>query len=240
METRRTILLVDDDADSRRLYGRVLERAGYAVLTAATAEEALETARARRPDLILSDVQMAQGGDGFALCAEVRRHPRTAAIPIVLMSGLSLREEDQLEGLDAGADDYLLKPFSPKYLTAKTAAVLRRFEAPRRLAPALAAHGLVLDVAARTARLKGGPEIRLTRKEFDLLTAFLERPGRVLSAQFLLESVWGYDLAAYNDPHTVAVHLSSLRRKLGPKLAARIVTVAGSGYRFDGAALRTA
>lgn len=236
VDAPKTVLIVEDDEESRRIYKLVLERAGYAVLLAQNAAEGLATATAKKPDLVISDVQMPGEDDGFALCEKLRRRPRTADVPILLMSGMNKKEQDQLEGLDLGADDYLIKPFSFQYLVAKVKSVLRRYAAPEALEKILVAHRLTLDVAARTATGKDGRPIKLTRKEFDLLTNFLERPGRVLSPQFLLESVWGYDLAEYNDPHTVTVHLSSLRRKLGPELGRRIVTVAGAGYRFDAAA----
>jgi len=227
-----TLLLVEDDGDCRAMWESALRRAGFGVVSAGSAEAGLEAAVSRKPDLVVSDVRM-PGGGGLRLCDALRRHPRTADAPIVLMSGLSREEHDQLEGFEHGADDYLLKPFSPRYLVAKVQAVLRRCAAPERLEPILRTQGLVLDVAARTATVRGGGAVRLTRKEFDLLTTFLERPGRVLTQRFLLESVWGYDLADYNDTHTVTAHLYSLRRKLGPELGGRIVTVSGTGYRFD-------
>ena len=232
MPVQQRILFVDDDADGLGVYRLVLTRGGYSVELASSGEQALAAAIAGRPDLIVSDVQM-PGLDGFALCERLRREPRTSGIPILLMSGASKTEKDQLKGLEGGADDYLIKPFTPLYLLAKVKAVLRRFRAPEALSRILATHGLSLDAAARTVKRGDGRIIRLTRKEFDLLTIFLERPGRVLTSRFLLESVWGYDLADYNDPHTVTVHLCSLRRKLGGALGKKIVTVHGAGYRFD-------
>lgn len=227
----KTVLFVDDEEDSRKLYKTCLSRAGFTVLLAESGPAALEAAVSAEPDVIISDVDM-PGGDGLTLCAALRGDPRTADIPILLMSGHLMDEESQLEGLGRGADDYLLKPCSGRYLAAKIAAVWRRYAAPGKLKRVLTTHGLVLDAAARTVTLRGR-RIALTRKEFDLLTAFLEKPGRVLSPRFLLERVWGYDPADYDDPHTVIVHLSSLRRKLGPALGRRIATVSGAGYRFD-------
>ena len=227
----KTVLFVDDDADSRILYKICLSRAGFKVLLADSGPAALAAAVSAKPDAVVSDVNM-PGGDGLTLCSALRANPRTAKIPVLLMSGLNKDEQDQLDGLGRGADDYLIKPFSGQYLVAKVGALLRRFAAPEMLKTTLTNHGLALDVGARTVTLKGR-RIALTRKEFDLLTAFLEKPGRVLSTRFLLELVWGYDLVDYNDPHTVIVHLSSLRRKLGAGLGRRIVTVAGVGYRFE-------
>lgn len=231
-ERRHCILLVDDEADNLNVHQLVLAREDYSVETASSGEQAFAAAVARRPDLVVSDVQM-PGMDGFALCHRLQRDARTSGIPIILMSGASKRETDQLKGLEGGADDYLIKPFTPRYLIAKVKLVLRRYKAPEALSQILVTHGLSLDVAARTVTQEDGGLLRLTRKEFDLLTIFLERPGRVLTQRFLLESVWGYDLADYNDPHTVTVHLCSLRRKLGKALGKRIVTVPGTGYRFE-------
>ncbi|MEK7234045.1 MAG: response regulator transcription factor [Elusimicrobiota bacterium] len=226
------VLLVDDDSDGLKLQQFVLRREGYAVEPVCSGKQALTAALSRRPDIVVSDVQMPEM-DGFELCDRLRRDPRTSGIPILLMSGQSKTETDQLKGLEGGADDYMLKPFTPRYLIAKVKALLRRYRAPEALSRILKTHGLSLDVAARTVKRDDGGLIRLTRKEFDLLTIFLERPGRVLTQRVLLESVWGYDLADYNDPHTVTVHLCSLRRKLGKALGESIVTVPGMGYRFE-------
>ena len=172
------------------------------------------------------------GGDGLSLLAQLRADEKTARVPVILMSGVHKSAKDQAEGLDEGADDYLPKPVSPALIRAKVAAVLRRYGAPEELGRELKAHGLVIDVAARTVTVSG-KRTALTRKEFDLLTMFFRKPGLVLTVPFLLETVWGYDPADYSDPHTIGVHVSSLRRKVGGKIAARIVAVPGIGYRFD-------
>lgn len=231
MAARRRILLVDDEADIRRAYGDFLEAEGYAVARASSVAEAFAAALKAPPDLVLSDVSM-PGGDGFSLLAKLRAEARTARVPVVLMSGVRKRSSDQAEGLDQGADDYLSKPVAPPLIRAKVAAVLRRYGAPEELGERLKAHGLVLDVVARTVTV-AGKRVRLTRKEFDLLTTFLRKAGAVLAVPYLLETVWGYDPADYSDPHTIGVHVSTLRRKIGAKLAKRIVAVPGLGYRFE-------
>lgn len=231
MAPRRRILLIDDEADIRRAYGDLLEAEGYAVARASNVRDGFAAARKTVPDLVLSDVSM-PGGDGFSLLAKLRADKATARVPVVLMSGVRKGTADQAEGLDQGADDYLSKPVSPVLIRAKVAAVLRRYGAPEELGETLKAHGLVLDVVARTVTVSG-KRVRLTRKEFDLLTTLLRKPGRVLTVPFLLETVWGYDPADYSDPHTIGVHVSTLRRKIGTKLASRIVAVPGLGYRFE-------
>lgn len=228
---RYKILLVDDEPDMLTAYRGLLEGAGFSVVCAGSVREAVAAARESAPDLVLSDVAMPEG-DGKALAAALRGDRTTAAIPIVLMSGSYKEEEDQAAGLEAGADDYLPKPASPRLLVARLRAVLRRAHAPAELAETLVSEGITLDVTSRIVT-QGGKEVPLTRKEFDLLTTFLRRPGRVLNVPYLLETVWGYDPAEYNDPHTVAVHVSSLRKKLGSKFGARIASVPGLGYRFD-------
>ena len=228
---RFTILVVDDNADFRETLKAVLEQADLTVLAAREGREAFALALDSKPDLILSDVAMPVD-DGLTLCRKLKQDPRTASIPVVLISGEKKNEAEQVEGIEGGADDYLTKPFPPGLLRAKIHAVLRRYEAPEELKEFLGTQGLVLDVQARTVALKGR-RVSLTRKEFDLLTTFLRKPGRVLSVPYLLETVWGHDPADYNDPATVQVHLSSLRKKLGPGLGRRIVTVPGLGYRLD-------
>ncbi len=231
MPPRPRILLVDDEADNRRIYGDVLEDEGYIVKRVSGGRAAFVAALESVPDLVLSDVSM-PGGDGLTLLGKLRADKLTARVPVVLMSGVRKGSADQAEGLDQGADDYLPKPVTPALIRAKVAAVLRRYRAPEELGEQLKAHGLVIDVAARTVTVSD-KRVALTRKEFDLLTSFLRKPGRVLSVPFLLETVWGYDPADYSDPHTVGVHISTLRRKIGAKIAARIVAVQGVGYRFE-------
>jgi len=225
------ILVVDDEADNRAFLKGILETQGFRVSAARQAGEAIETTAQSRSDLILSDVAM-PGMSGMDLCRRLKADPRTARIPVVLMSGAHKDEKDQAEGIDLGADDYLLKPFTPRLLLAKIKGVLRRFAAPEEFREVLKEMGLSLDVQARVVK-SGQKRLALTRKEFDLLTTFLRKRGRVLNHLFLLETVWGYDPALYNDPHTVESHIYSLRRKLGPKLGKLIVNVPGVGYRFE-------
>ncbi|MBI5211648.1 MAG: response regulator transcription factor [Elusimicrobia bacterium] len=227
---RYKILVVDDDADFRNFLRLFLAEAGHSVFTAPSVREALLAAVDSAPDIVISDVQMPED-DGFELCRRLKADPRTARIPIVLMSGASKEARDQLEGFGLGVDDYLLKPFEPAILLAKALAVLRRYAATEELRELVKAGGLELDVQARTVSCRGRP-VALTRKEFDLLIALLRKPGRVLSPLFLLEAVWGHDPADYNDPRTVKVHVSSLRKKLPAAFSRRLQTVPGVGYRF--------
>lgn len=225
------ILFVDDEEDVYRLYGTVLKAEGYSVRYAKSGDQAFSLATASPPDLVISDVSMANG-DGLSLVARLRAEKKTSRLPVILMSGVRVGPDEQADGLEHGADDYLPKPISPALLRAKISTVLRRFDSAVDLHDVLKTHGLALDVSARTVSVSG-KNVALTRKEFDLLTTFLRKSGRVLSVPFLLETVWGYDPADYSDPHTVGVHVSSLRKKIGAKIGGRIVAFPGLGYRFD-------
>lgn len=225
------VLVIDDDAKLRSVIRRWLGANAFAVIESGSGGDALLLARESRPDLVLSDVAM-PGLDGRALCRVLRKDPALAPVPIILMSGSIISDQDILAGFEGGADDYVLKPFSLAVLQARIEAVLRRYRAPAEGADKLKRCGLALDPLGRTVGVRGRP-VALTRKEFDLLACLVAKTGRVLSVPYLLESVWGYDPADYNDPGTVEVHVSHLRKKLGPALAKRIVNHAGLGYKFD-------
>lgn len=232
MTLRYKVLLVDDQGDIRKLFKDLLERDGFSVVTASGAVEALAAALESRPDVVLTDVAMPDGG-GRDLCRSLRADKRTASIPIMMMSGVHETTDDQLEGLESGADDYVPKGVAPRLLAGKIRALLRRFASPEELGEALSAEGLSIDVLARTVTFRG-KRVALTRKEFDLLTVFLRKKGQVLTTNYLLETVWNHDPADYSDPRTIQTHVSSLRRKLGSALGERLITVPGLGYRFDG------
>ena len=226
------ILLVDDDRKMLDVMRRYLENHDFSVIFTDNGSEALMLARDSRPDLVVADVEL-PGLDGFALCKALKDSPDTARVPVIIISGGRTDDDDIVEGYDKGADDYLTKPFAVPVLTAKINAVLRRYSAPSGVeAEKIKAEGLEIDPGARTVKV-GGKPAALTRKEFDLLTLLLEKKGRVLGVPYLLETVWGYDMATYDNPHTVETHISSLRKKLGAKLARRIESVTGHGYKFE-------
>ena len=226
------VLVVDDDRAVLRLIKRFLTADGMTCVLADNGSDALMLIRESPPDIILLDVKM-PGLDGFAVCRTLKKGASTRAIPVIMLSGDRIEEKDILEGFHGGADDYVLKPFSPAVLTARVKAVLQRYRNSARAEKKLKGFGLVLDPARRTARINGG-EVSLTRKEFDLLAILMSASGRALSIPLLLEAVWHYDPANYNDPGTVEVHVCHLRKKLGPKLAKHIVAVTGHGYKFEG------
>jgi DNA-binding response OmpR family regulator len=225
------ILLVDDDRAMLDVMRRGLEARGYAVSFTDNPSEGLILARDLKPAAVITDAEM-PGMDGLTLCRAVKESAGKGGLPVILISGKMTEEEDILSAYDKGADDYLIKPFSMPIMLAKVSAVLRRYSAQSDAGESVKRDGIELDPEARTVKVKGAP-VRLTRKEFDLLALLLTSRGKVLSPSFLLERVWGYDPAEYNDTHTVEVHLSNLRKKLGPELSARIASVTGVGYKFE-------
>lgn len=227
----RKILVVDDDRAILALVRKHLSSIGFSVVVTDNGSEGLMLVRDSHPDLILVDAEM-PGLDGHAVCRVLKKEAATQSIPVIIMSGARISDPDVLSGFSSGADDYIMKPFSLLVLAARLEAVLRRYKTSALSGTKLKKSGIELDPAGRTVKVAGKP-VALTRKEFDLLTALLERSGKVLSIPYLLETVWGYDPADYNDPGTVEVHVFHLRKKLGPKLGKRIVNLTGHGYKFD-------
>ncbi|HKZ07478.1 MAG TPA: response regulator [Methylomirabilota bacterium] len=222
------VLIVEDEPDIRELLGFHLEREGYHVMRASTGTEALRQVRHARPDLVILDLMLPEM-DGLEVCRRLRAEAGTAGVPVIMLTAKG-DEVDRVVGLEMGADDYVVKPFSPKEVLARVRAVLRRSRGPVTAAP-LTVGGIALDEATHQASA-GGQALSLTPKEFDLLRALLEARGRVLSREFLLDRVWGYARADEIESRTVDVHVRRLRAKLGPE-GQRILTVKNVGYRLD-------
>lgn len=227
----KKILLVDDDKLVLNSTRRYLESHGFNVAAAENGAEAVALARESKPDLVITDAQM-KGLDGFTLCKAIKETEGFGRIPVIIISGSKISEEDILDGYNRGADDYILKPFSFPVLLAKLKAVMKRYEGVAEKTEKISKLGMVIDPAGRTVTIKK-ETINLTRKEFDLLMVLITEEGRLLGVPYLLETVWGYDPASYNDPHTVGVHASSLRKKLGPEIGSHIISVTGHGYKFE-------
>jgi two-component system response regulator MprA len=220
-ETVVAVLVVDDDPPVRRMLERTLAAEGYAVTAAADGGAALVEVERSTPDVVVLDVAM-PGLDGLAVCRRLRR--RGLAVPILLLTARDA-VPDRVAGLDAGADDYLVKPFSTDELVARLRALLRRGAEPPGV---LAFDDLVLDVRARTAR-RAQSEISLSARELELLELLLRNPRQVISRTQALEQVWGSPTAA--SLNVVDRYVSYLRRKLGePQL---IHTVRGVGFMLD-------
>jgi DNA-binding response OmpR family regulator len=225
-----TVLLVEDERDIADLVRYHVEKAGMRVLDAADGGTALRLARAELPDVVVLDL-MLPGLDGLEVCRQLRREAATRRLPIIMLTARG-EEVDRVVGLELGADDYVVKPFSPRELIARIRAVLRRSDGPVPEPTGRATGELHVD-EARHAVTVGGRPVELTAKEFGLLAALMRADGRVLGREQLLETVWGYGNATEIESRTVDVHVRRLRAKLGSE-ARRIVTVKAVGYRFDG------
>lgn len=230
MTTSRSVLVVEDEENLLAALRYNLEHDGHSVLTAADGAKGLETARAASPDLIILDV-MLPGLDGLEVCRILRRE---SDAPILMLTAKG-EEIDRVVGLELGADDYVAKPFSMRELMARVRALMRRPRS-RTAGPrgeTLQAGPLMLDTEAHSARL-GGEELRLKPREFDLLALFMRNPGRAFTRDQILERLWGHDYIG--DVRTVDVHVRWLREKIEaePSAPARIITIRGVGYRFEG------
>ena len=222
------VLVIDDEKDIVSLLRYHLEKAGFQCLEGMDGAVALRLVREHHPDLLILDL-MLPGMDGLEICRQLRQDTATSRLPILMLTAKA-EEVDRVVGLEVGADDYVVKPFSPRELVARVRAILRRANEPvdlsvRRLGT------LEVDEPRHSVTVEG-IRIDLTAKEFGLLCALIRANGRVLNREQLLEDVWGYADAAEIESRTVDVHIRRLREKLGTE-AKRIVTVKGVGYRFE-------
>lgn len=227
------ILVVDDDPTVAEVVSRYLTRDGFVVEVVGDGRTAIDRALAEPPDLVVLDL-MLPGLDGLEVCRRLRA---LAPVPVIMLTARG-DESDRVVGLELGADDYVAKPFSPKELTARVRAVLRRARGP--LAPPPAGQPLVyddgalhVDVSAREARLDG-EVVPLTAREFELLAFLMRHPRQAFRREELLQQVWG---SKYGDTSTITVHVRRLREKVeaDPSKPQRIATVWGVGYRWEGA-----
>jgi two-component system, OmpR family, alkaline phosphatase synthesis response regulator PhoP len=220
------ILVIDDEPSIVNLVSAYLKPEGYDVLTANDGPSGLKVARAFKPDLIILDL-MLPGMDGIELLSRLRRE---SDVYVILLTAKT-EETDKVVGLSVGADDYVTKPFSPRELTARVKAALRRIQTGTGAGSETTVYSFLhlrMDVGARTVKVDDQP-IELTTIEFDLLKALVENRGRVLSREQLLEKVWGGEY--FGEQRVVDVHLGHVRQKLGHEDL--IVTVRGVGYRFE-------
>lgn len=225
------ILVVDDEASIRELLSFNLKKNGYSVETAADGREAL--AKAAGMDLVLLDIMLPEV-DGLEVCRRLKADPQTSGIPIIMLTAKA-EESDRVLGLELGADDYVVKPFSMRELLARVKAVLRRSakdsQSEKGREETLKIGGLRLDFSSYQAWLHDEP-IALTPKEYELLKLLVTNPGRAFTRDELLERIWGYEY--YGDTRTVDVHIRHLRAKLkgDENISKAIETVRGIGYRF--------
>lgn len=222
---RQTILVVDDEPDIVEIIQYNLEKSGFDVIVAADGPAALEKARDETPDLIVLDL-MLPGLEGTDVCRILKQEERTRSIPILMLTAKS-EEIDRIIGLELGADDYVVKPFSPREIALRIRNILRRRSVPETPGP-VRAGPLVIDVEGHHVSVSGST-VSLTATEFKLLAILFQRRGRVQTREELLDVVWGYDYMGYG--RTVDAHIKRLREKLG-EAAGMVETVRGVGYRF--------
>jgi len=225
---KKKILVVDDDPEVVELLKEILTAQNFRVISAENGDEAIKKVREEKPDFILLDVVL-PGLSGFEVCRILKQDKMTHSIPIMMLSGKAIETEDKVNGFEAGADDYLTKPFEPKELLARITALLRRYEVSEDFEEVIEKGGISLDVARAMVRVKG-KLVNLRPKEFDLLYLLMKKAGRVLNRSYLLESIWGYEY--FGATRTVDVHIRRLREKLGKEAARKIKTVEGKGYMF--------
>ena len=221
----RTIIVVEDDEDIADSIRYNLEREGFRARLALTGEDALNLILDRPPNLILLDLNLPHMS-GFELCRRLRSESTTAQVPILMLTART-EEADKVLGLNMGADDYITKPFSMRELVARVNAALRRAEGSEANRPVFDDGSLRIDPATFTVNFRGG-DVRMTRKEFALLSELARNQGRVMTREVLLDRVWG--VTYYGDSRTLDVHIRRLRQKLGD--ASLIETVTGIGYRL--------
>jgi len=227
-EVKKNILVVDDEPQITRVLKTTLSSQGYGIRTASDGEEALQLMKGWAPDLVVTDLRM-PNVDGLELCRRIRTESR---IPIIVLS-VKGEETIKVEALDAGADDYITKPFSVNELLARVRAALRRASTPEQPeTPVVEIGDFRIDIPGRTVRVKDR-EVRLTPKEFDLLVYLVKHPGKVMTHRALLGAVWGQN--SIEQPEYLRVFVGHLRKKLEPEETAAhyIITEPWVGYRFE-------
>jgi two-component system, OmpR family, alkaline phosphatase synthesis response regulator PhoP len=225
-EVSKSVLVVDDEPKIVEVVGDYLRSAGFSVTTAADGEKAVALAQARPPDVVVLDLGL-PGLDGLDVARELRR---ASPLPIVMLTARG-EETDRVVGLELGADDYVVKPFSPRELLARVRAVLRRTEGPQTERERFVVGDVAVDTVRRQVTV-GDQVVELTATEFDLLVELARQPGRVFTRGQLLGTIHGVVVESYE--RTVDVHIKNLRRKLepDPQRPRYLLTVHGVGYRF--------
>lgn len=234
INNKEKVLVVDDEASIRRILDTMLSMIGYVVITACDGEEALSIFRKETPNLVILDVMMPKL-DGYGVCQEIRK---TSDVPIIMLTALG-DVADRITGLELGADDYVIKPFSPKELEARIRSVLKRAEKVQ-LSSSTSNSGIVqfnflkIDFNRRQV-YKADERIRLTGMEFSLLELLISKSGQAFSRAEILQEVWGYTPERHVDTRVVDVHISRLRAKLDidPSNPDLILTARGTGYLFQ-------
>jgi two-component system phosphate regulon response regulator PhoB len=223
---KQKILIVEDDKHISKLVKYNLEKAGYDCIVADDGEEAMDVLARQRTDLIILDIMLPEM-DGFEVCRLIKQNDKLKNIPIIMLTAKG-EEVDRVVGLELGADDYMVKPFSPRELILRIRAILRRGRPEETAKEVIERGDLIIDISKHKVTVKG-KEVELTPVEFKLLVTLIERAGRVQSRDRLLSDVWNMNADIYT--RTVDTHIKRVREKLG-KMGDLIETVRGLGYRF--------
>ena len=232
MVAKETVLVVDDERDILELVKYNLDKEGYQVTVVATGEDALVATRTKLPDIVILDL-MLPGVDGLEVCRRLKADPKTRSIPIVMLTAKG-EEADVVSGLELGAADYVTKPFSPRVLTARIRAVLRRGDTVEDTATAIRVQALTIHPGRHQVTVNDSP-VELTATEFRIMVFLAKRPGWVFTRQQIVDAAQGDDVFVtdrFVTDRSVDVHIVSLRRKLG-ECGAYIETVRGVGYRLQ-------
>jgi two-component system, OmpR family, alkaline phosphatase synthesis response regulator PhoP len=224
--TAGTILIADDEESIAQLSKLYLAKEGYTIYTARDGQEALDTARRVKPDLVVLDLMMPRV-DGWEVCRQLRKDPRLSGVAIVMLTARD-DDVDKIVGLELGADDYLTKPFNPRELVARVKGILRRMQEAPDPDAAIDVGDLRIDPAAREVRHSGQP-VSLRAQEFELLKALAQNAGKVMTREALLTQAWGYDYLG--ESRTVDVHVAALRARL-QDTAVEIQSVRSIGYKL--------
>lgn len=226
---KEKILIVDDERDIVKMLDYNLKKEGFRTVFSYDGEDALDLVNRERPDLVILDL-MLPGMDGLDVCKALKKENNTSSIPIIMLTART-KETHKVLGLELGADDYVTKPFSPSELIARIKAILRRVKEKDKLPEIFKIGELSIDFSKIDVEVKNKPA-ELTAKEFELLRTLIKAKGRVLSRDYLLDTIWGFDHAMEIQTRTVDVHIRTLRKKLKNE-AKRIITVKNYGYRFN-------
>ena len=225
---KQKILIVDSDRKSVEVLKKIFSRNNFTAISASGAEQAMSKIKEFKPDLALLDVDL-PGISGYDLCRIIKKENAMNNIPIIMIAGRAVDVREKVEGLQAGADDFLVKPYAVEELIARVHAVIRRYHLNEAEAELIEKGPVRLNLADLSVRVSG-KNIDLRPKEFDLLYLLMKKAGRVLDRPYILEAVWGYEYVGTN--RTVDVHIRRLREKLGKNAAEYIQTIESKGYIF--------
>jgi len=226
---KEKILIIEDEKDIVKMLDYNLKKEGFRVVSSNNGEDGLRLASGERPDLILLDL-MLPGIGGLEVCKAIKKDDKISSIPIIMLTAKT-QETDKVVGLELGADDYITKPFSIKELIARIKAVIRRSKTVDKSPEIFVIDKLAIDFSKIAVFINDKP-VELTSKEFELLKILIKSKGRVLSRDYLLDTIWGFDNAMEIQTRTVDVHIRTLRKKLKSE-SKHIITVKNYGYRFE-------